>query len=719
LKRTLELGVDIGGTFTDFVLGDRGSGEVWTWKALSSGADPAGAVLAGIDRGLAELGIEASDITRVVHATTLVTNSIIERKGAKVGLLTSEGFVDVLDIARELRYDLYDLFARIPEPLVAHDLRRGVKGRIDHEGQTVTPLNEEGVTARADELYGMGIEALAICFVNSYANTEHEARAADLIRSRYSDWHVSVSSEVAREVGEYERTTTVTANAFVQPLVHEYIDRLYAGLKDAGIPSELFIMLSSGGFCDVSIAGRFPIRLLESGPAAGAVAGAYWGQEEGIESLIGFDMGGTTAKVCLVKDAQFERVFVFEAARVHRFKKGSGLPILAPSVELIEIGAGGGSIARIDQLGLISVGPESSGSEPGPASYDRGGIAPTVTDADLILGYLNEDYFLGGEMALNRGAAESAVSAAIADSLGLSVLEAAWGIHTVVNENMASAARVYLAEKGSDSRELTLVATGGAGPVHAYGLARALGCKSVLYPYAAGVGSAVGLLVAPAREDLVQAFLVPFDGAAAEDILAIFSELETEAATRLLKAGVREKEITYERLCDLRYVGQGQTVTVRVQQDPPPDAALLDAIAAGFRDQYELLYGASIQGGRLEFVNIRTVAERAVSGAPIAFFDKELEADQGSVDPGTEARTRNIFVPTKGKGGSVGELQSVPVFDRRRLQPGFIHRGPCIVEEIASTIVLNGPGLLEVRPNRSVIVELIDSADNAGEERRR
>jgi N-methylhydantoinase A len=487
------LGIDIGGTFTDIIVFDQATGRVHKAKELTTHDDPARGVLTGVKKALAgtDVNVPSSDIYRTVHATTLFTNALIERKGAVTGLLTTEGFRDALEIGRERKYELYDINIAKPAPLAPRNLRLEAKERIGAQGEVVTPLDEAGMLGAVKKLTEAGVESLAIVFLHAYANPAHEKAAVAAIAKAFPDLYLSASYAVSPEIREYERTSTTVINAFVKPLAERYIERLASEIRDLGADAPFFMMLSNGGLTHVAEAKDKPVQLLESGPAAGALVGAYFGGKAGEDNVLAFDMGGTTAKLALVEDGEPHVAYHFEAAREKRFIEGSGMPVNISTIELIEIGAGGGSIAHVDALGLLKVGPQSSGSQPGPACYGQGGVDPTVTDADMLLGFLNADYFAGGSMKIDTAAAQAAM-ATLAGPLGLSETEVAWGIHDVVNENMASAARVHIAEKGKDPRGFTLLATGGAGPVHAFYVARKLGLKRVLCPVAAGVASALG-----------------------------------------------------------------------------------------------------------------------------------------------------------------------------------------------------------------------------------
>ena len=485
-KGRLKVGVDIGGTFTDFVLVDEARDLVFTGKQLTTASDPGIAICEGVERIAREAGLDLAAIDGVVHGTTLVANTIIERTGARVGFITTRGFRDVLEVGTEMRYDLYDLFLEKAQPLAPRDRRLTVDERIDSAGTVLRPMDEAELREAARALVGMGAEAVAVCFVNSYVNPVHERRAREILAESFPALPLTVSTTVAPEIREYERACTAAANAYVMPLMRRYVTGLHGKLEDMGLRAPLNVMLSGGGIAALRVARETPIHLIESGPAAGAIAGAHYARITDSPAVIAFDMGGTTAKMCLIENGEPEHATTFEAGRVKRFAHGSGIPLKVPVIDLIEIGAGGGSIARLDAMGLMKVGPRSAGAEPGPVCYGRGGTEPTVTDADLWLGYLSADFFLGGEMPLDAAAVKEAMDAALSRPAGLDTTEAAAGVHAIVNSNMAAAARRHIAEKGRDPRRYALVATGGAGPVHAWGLARLLGIRRIVCPLAAG-----------------------------------------------------------------------------------------------------------------------------------------------------------------------------------------------------------------------------------------
>ena len=521
----MRLGIDIGGTFTDFVLIDDASGEVQVEKCLTTPPRPDEAVFTGIDRLAGRNRDLMARMKDVIHATTLVTNVIIERKGAKTGLITTKGFRDILELRREDRYFLFDMFIRFPAPLVPRSLRLGVTERVLADGAEFAPLAEEEVREAARSFRRENVAAVAVSFLHSYANPAHEKRVREILAEEMPGVPVSLSHEVHPEPKEYERTSTTVVNAYVKRVTETYLDELAKGLAKRGFRGRPFMMLSNGGTATIEAATRYPVQILESGPAAGVEAASFFARLMGIGNLLSFDMGGTTAKLCIVENGRAGRTRGFEVDRVHRFRHGSGIAVSIPVYDLLELGAGGGSIARINDLGLLQVGPESAAASPGPACYAQGGTEPTVTDADLVLGYLNPKFFLGGEMALDEMRARQAITKRVAEPANLKTLQAAAGIHELVNETMAAAARVYVAEKAKAPRDLTLVACGGAGPLHAVGLARKLGCPRVVIPPYSGVLSSLGLLAAPIafeRSRAVRRLLRDIDPAALE---RMFGEL--------------------------------------------------------------------------------------------------------------------------------------------------------------------------------------------------
>jgi N-methylhydantoinase A len=673
MNSPLSLGIDIGGTFTDLVIHDPANGRAVIWKESTTPDDPARGAILGTRKVLAKAGVKPEQIGRVVHATTLFTNSLIERKGAKTGLLTTAGFRDVLEIGRERKYELYDLFIEMPKPLVPRPWRREAIERLAPDGSVEKALDVDAALAEVAALVKDGVESLAICFLHAYANPAHERAIGAAVAERFQNLSISLSSDVAPEIREYLRASTTVANAYIRPLAEIYLERLEQALRAEGIPGGLFLMLSNGGLTHVSEAKRAPVQLLESGPAAGALAGAWFGRNAGLDRVLAFDMGGTTAKLALVDDGEPLVAYGFEAAREKRLLRGSGLPIQIATVELIEIGAGGGSIARKSDLGTLNVGPESSGAQPGPACYGRGGSEATVTDADLTLGYLNADFFLGGAMKID-GAATKAAFGKLSKALNVEPDRAAFGVHDVVNENMAGAARVAIAERGRVPSEYALLATGGAGPVHAWHVARKLGVKRVVCPPGAGAGSTIGMLMAPARVDRVASFTQPLTGADFTVAGRVFAELEKDALDVLRLTGGDIAARTTSRLADMRYVGQGSEIIVVL-----PESLTEAAVRAEFEKAYKALFARTPPGAAIQFVALRL----SVS-APMPGSGGRLELPRHAT-AAAEKGTRAVFFPDQGK------TMKTKVWDRYALQPGVKIDGPAVFEEDESTFIV-GPG---------------------------
>ncbi|MCZ7569769.1 MAG: hydantoinase/oxoprolinase family protein [Ardenticatenaceae bacterium] len=675
----MRLGIDIGGTFTDLLLVDDETGGVRIVKVLTTPADPSRGVVEAVDRALAEPNRALSEVSVLVHGTTLITNTIIERKGARTALLATEGHRDAVEIRREHRYEMYDVLVEMPKPLVPRHLRFGIDERISPQGEVLRPLDREQVERLVRRLQERGIEAIGVSFLHSYRNPVHELAVKEIVARVAPDLYVSLSSQVAPEIKEFERTSTTLCNAYVQARVEEYLGRLEDDLRERTFDGSFFLMQSSGGLCSTETARNFPVRVLESGPAGGALAASHFGQALGLNSLLSFDMGGTTAKLAVIDDGQPLVAPEFEVDRVYRFTLGSGLPVRVPTVEMIEIGAGGGSIARLDALSLIRVGPESAGAAPGPACYGQGGELPTVTDADLLLGYLDPDYFLGGRMSLDTKRAREAVARHIADPLGLDVIEAASGIHRIVNENMASAARVHLTERGKNAADYPLFAFGGAGPVHAYGVAAAVGAPGIVVPFGAGVMSALGFLTAPLSFEFVQSWYGLLGRLDWAQVGGFLQKMEREGRELLQKAGVPGSAIGVERWCDIRYHGQGFDVKILL-----PDGALgedsVAEIRRRFEERYRELYGRTIPGVEFEAVNWRVIVQGPKPDLSIA----PSVAEGASVDAARKSARQAYFA-------EAGGFVETPVFDRYRLAPGAILTGPAIVEEHEATTII-GPG---------------------------
>ncbi len=692
MEQTHALGIDIGGTFTDIVVYDRATGRIEKGKELTTPDDPSRGVLTGLTK-LLEGGVAPDSLYRIVHATTLFTNALIERKGARTGLITTKGFRDVLEIGRERKYELYDIHIAMPKPLAPRDLRLEVSERIGPDGSEIVPLDEAELLRQVDALLTNGAESIAIVFLHAYANPAHEDAALDAIAANYPDLIVTASHDVAPEIREYDRTSTTVTNAYVKPLANIYVDRLVEKTAALGVGAPYFMMLSNGGLTHIAEAKRSPVQLLESGPAAGALVAAYFGGRAGVDNVLAFDMGGTTAKLALVDDGEPHVDYHFEAAREKRFAEGSGLPLNISAIKLIEIGAGGGSIAHIDDMELLKVGPESAGSEPGPVCYGRGGEAPTVTDADLLLGFLNAEFFAGGSMTIDRDAAERAMQP-LAERSGLSVVDVARGIYDVVNENMASAARVHIAEQGKDPRQYTLLATGGAGPVHAYYVAKKLGVRRLICPLAAGVASALGLLIAPARIDRVVTIASGLEDMDWPRLEAAYRELEADASKVIEETGFDPAAARITRLADMRYIGQGFEV-VTTLPDGPYDAGSAQVLLDAFEDTYRRTFSRTPPDVSAEIINIRVSLRADVPGESVGFTSASV--------PGGETRAREsrpVQFP------ELDDYTETAVYDRAQLRPGERLDGPAVIEENESTLIVGPGAVVQVDADGNLMVEL-------------
>lgn len=670
------LGCDIGGTFTDFVLLNDETGEIKTGKCLTTPRDPSDAVEEGI-RALEKTTPDfVGRLDELIHGTTLVINSIIERKGARTGLITTKGFRDILEIGREIRYAPYDIFAEFPKPLVPRRYRVEVDERIRSDGTILKPLDPEDARKAVKTLIEMGVESIAVCLINSFENPVHEKMIEDIIKEEAPWVSTSISYRVLPQIKEYERTSTTVTNAYVKPLTGRYLSKLSDRLASIGFKGKLFIMLSSGGITSVGTAAEFPVRIIESGPTAAVIAGQYYGKHFNIPEMFCFDMGGTTAKSCLIQKGVAGVVPTFEVGRVQRFMKGSGLTIQVPVVDLMEIGAGGGSIAKISKLGTLQVGPESSGADPGPICYGRGGTEPCVTDADLLLGYLDENYFLGGEMRLDKEAARRGVEEKIAKPLGVSFVQAIWGIHDLINETMAAAAKTHIAEKGGNPKIVTIAAFGGAGPVHAYGLAKKLEAPRLIVPPNAGVGSAMGFFTAPRAFDLVRSHKVALNSVDFADIENIFLDMEKEAV-KILKKESGEETIRFERSLDMRFVGQGSEVNIPA---PPGDfrGHKRQQIRGLFDEVYEKLYGRTYPDSEVEFINFKIRASLPERLLQLPKLEKNKDQTLDAAIKGTRLAYSNKakdFIP-------------YTVYDRYKLFPDAGFKGPAIIEERESTLIV-------------------------------
>ena len=670
------LGVDIGGTFTDFALVADDTGALSIHKQLTTPHDPSESVLTGLAELLDRTGVPITDVAAVSHGTTLVTNAVIERRGAVTGMLVTKGFRDVLDIAMERRYDLFDLRIEFAEPVVPRALRAEIDERVMFDGVTGKPLNEAEVESAVSHLVEThAIEALAICFLHSYADSSHEERAREIVAKRFPDLLVTTSSEVLPFMREYERWSTTTVTAYVRPLTARYLHSLESGLAGMGFTGRLLVMTASGGVVTPAIARRFPARLIESGPAAGALMAAFLGDRFGEPDLLSFDMGGTTAKGALIRDGRPLRRYEFEVAREYGFKHGSGLPLRIPVIDMIEIGAGGGSIATVDERNLLAVGPSSAGADPGPACYGLGGKRATLTDANLTLGYLVADAFLGGRMALDTAAAEHVIGSDIAATLNIDSVRAAWGIHEVINEDVARAFRVHASEIGFDYRRCAMIAFGGSGPAHAIRVARKLRIPKVIFPVGAGVMSAIGLLMTPISYATLRSRRIRLDELDAAGLESGFASIEKQARELLIEAGVPGEEIESERRLDMRFQGQGHEVEVQLPDNP--DVANLADL---FRQTYAQVFAATPLDAMVEIVNWKIEA----SGPRPDFADRYHPFNGAR---GGEEVIRTVQVYHNDKGG----FGPCPVIDRYALAEGRCIDGPALIQEDEATTVL-GPG---------------------------
>ena len=668
------LAVDIGGTFTDVAV--ETEDERWTGKVLTTPHAPELGVLEGVRQVLAKAGLAPADIALVIHGTTLATNAVIERKGARTALLTTEGFRDVLALGNESRYDQYDLNIELPQPLVPRRWRLPVPERLDNTGKVLIPLDEAAVARHVAFLRAEGVEAVAIGFLHGFVNPAHERAATAIVQRLWPEVPVSLASDVSPEMREWERFSTTVANAYVQPLMASYLKRLEVGLRAAGLGCPLFMMLSGGGLTTLETAARFPIRLVESGPAGGAIFSAHVARQRGLSEVLSFDMGGTTAKICLIDGFKPQASRTFEVARVGRFKKGSGLPLRIPVIEMVEIGAGGGSIAAVDGMGRITVGPESAGADPGPACYGRGGAKPAVTDANLALGRYDPVAFAGGALRLYPEHARTALAAEVGGRLGLSADMAALGVVEMVDENMANAARVHAIESGKGYDGRTLIAFGGGGPVHGYRVAEKVGIRRMLVPSGAGVGSAIGFLRAPVAYEVVKSLyqrFATFDAAAVNGLLAgMAAEARTVVAEGAFGAPVEENRIAY-----MRYVGQGHEIAVTLPaRDLTP--ADIPAIRAAYDTEYSRFYDRPVPGSDVEVmsfaVTVATVTEAVAPAAAVA-----------EAAPPPPIRVQQVRDTVS------GEVADWTIYDRAAMAPGAKVAGPCIIAE-AETSTLVGPG---------------------------
>ncbi len=691
---THRIGVDIGGTFTDFALVDDASGEVSIHKRLTTPRDPSVAVLEGIAQLLAERGVPIGAVSSVIHGSTLVTNAVIERRGARTGMLVTEGFRDVLDIARESRFDLYDQRIRLPEPMVPRALRREVAERMRDDGKVLAAPVEEAVRGAVAGLVGEGIESLAICFLHAFVNPANENAVRDIVRGDHPGLHISLSSEVFPFIREYERWTTTAMNAFAQPMVDRYLGNIERGLAEMGFAGAFYVVTSSGGMVTPDTARRFPVRMLESGPAAGVLMSTHLGQRLGLTDILSFDMGGTTAKGSIVMGGVPRKVYELEVARSYEFMPGSGLPAKVPVLDMIEIGAGGGSIAGLDARDLIRVGPRSAGAEPGPACYGRGGTQPTLTDANVALGYFDPRFFLGGTMALDAEAAAAAIDAGVARPLGLDTTRAAWGIHEIINEDVARAFRVHASEIGFDYRRCSMVAFGGSGPAHALRIARKLKIPRVILPVGAGVMSAFGMLVSPLAFQAARTWPVLATDLAPEAFAAQFAAVEDQARSFLRAAGIADAEMRIVRHLDMRYRGQGYEIEVELPADADM-VALHGDLPRLFADRYAAIFSLSYLHHPVELVNWKV---EALGPLPAVAEELRLVGAGGGSSP--DKGRRRAWFPDPDR------FEDCPVHDRYALAIGACIVGPALVEEREATLVLGRGDRATVDTHGNLVVEI-------------
>ncbi|HMJ96168.1 MAG TPA: hydantoinase/oxoprolinase family protein [Thermoleophilaceae bacterium] len=682
-KTPVYVGFDVGGTFTDVIVVANGNHVIE--KVLTTPSDPSDGAKRGIGRALEKAGLGVESVDATIHGTTLVANAIIERRGARTGVITNRGMRDALEIGTGTRYDIYDFFLPFPKPLVERRLRREIGARLGPDGQEIRSVDRAEVEGVLNDLRAEGVESIAVCLLHSYRNDAHEEAVLEIGRELCADIAFAASADVVGKIGEDDRFSTAVANAYVRPLMLRYLSSLEEWLGEG----RLFLMGSSGGTVGVSAAGRWPIRLIESGPAAGALAASSYSRRLGRADVVSFDMGGTTAKICLIDGGAPRQGYELEVARQERFKPGSGVPLSISTFDLLEIGAGGGSIARVDELGLLKVGPRSAGADPGPACYQRGGTEPTVTDANLVLGYLGEDSFLGGDMTLDREAAEEAVRREIGDRLSLEDVEAAWGIYEVVNEAMAAALRTHVIERNRDPRTYSLIAFGGAGPTHAVAVARKVGLEEVVVPLGAGAMSAIGLVIAPAVMDVVHSYVTPIEAIDWGHVGDFFERMERDAVAVLHDAGV-EFGIEIDRSVDMRYIGQSHEITIPVPRQGPDtdmDARLLAEFQAKYAELYTYLnprFGVEVMTWRLR------------ASGPERIGYPRTSSRETATEP---AGLRPAYFPDQG-------FVDVPVYEQARLAPGFRIAGPAVIEQRESTTVLGPSDGLEVTDDLGLAISV-------------
>ena len=668
---SIRIGVDIGGTFTDVVL--ECGAEQYSTKVLTTYAAPEDAIITGMHQVCEKAGVKPSQIEQIIHGTTLATNALIERRGAKTALITTEGFRDVIEMRTESRFEQYDLNLSLPDPLLPRQMRFTVPGRMSAKGEILVDLDRKDVEAVVERIAKAGFESVAVGLIHSYLNAAHEELVREVIAEKLPHVSVSISSEVSPQMREYERFNTVVANAYIKPLMASYLGRLEDRLRGEGVDCRIFLMHSGGGIISIQNAAEFPVRLVESGPAGGAVFAAHIAAHYGLDKVLSFDMGGTTAKICLINHQTPKTSRVFEVARSYRFKKGSGMPISIPVIDMVEIGAGGGSLAHVDSMQQIRVGPESAGSEPGPACYGQGGTRPGVTDADLILGKLDPENFAGGSINLHQDNSKIALAKHVGDTLEMDAVEAAFGVAEVVDENMANAARVHAVENGEDLSEYTMIAFGGAAPLHAARLCEKLGVERLLVPSGAGVGSAIGFLRAPFSFEANRSVYMKLSDFDAEKIKVLLTDLRDEA-TGFVRTCDEASQILSEFKVYMRYTGQGWEIPIPLQEDQAmnPDAATFES---RFKEEYTKLFGRPVAGMDIEITVWSVNATTPQKQVPLI---PQTDGNATAVPDGT----RHVF------DAAVGTHLKANVIDRGAMTAGQRANGPAVLAEAETTIIV-------------------------------
>ncbi len=685
--RATRLAVDIGGTFTDVVL-EAGTARA-TAKVLTTPTAPEAGVMAAVREAMAGAGVSPGEVGLILHGTTLATNAIIERRGAVTALVTTEGFRDIIEVGYESRYDQYDLMIDKPVPLVPRHLRLTVPERVDVAGRVLTPLDEAAVEALVPTLEAEGVGSVAVGFLHGYANPAHEHRVEEILRAALPEIPVTRASEICPEVREFERFTTATANAYVRPLMEGYLARLESELARLGFGCPLLLMTSGGGLTTLETAMRQPIRLVESGPAGGVVLARDIAAEAGLDKVMSLDMGGTTAKICFIENLEPRRAREFEVGRQARFMKGSGLPLRIPVIEMVEIGAGGGSIARVDTLGRITVGPESAGADPGPAGYDRNGTQATITDSDIVLGRIDPEGFAGGRIALRPELSARAIGEAVAEPLGLGVELAAYGIAEIVDETMSNAARVLAVEEGKVAAEQTIIAFGGAAPLHACRIAEKLAIQRIVVPVDAGVGSAIGFLRAPVAYEVVRSLNMRLSAFDADAVNEVMAEMRDEARA-VVESGAFGAPLDETRVAYMRYLGQGHEITVAVPSRPlgPADGP---GLQAAYDAEYERLYKRIIPGADVEILSWGLTVSTVVATPP-------AQATTAAGAPATPSGSQRLFDADR------GELVTVPLHQRADLAAGAVIDGPAIILEDQTSTYLTAAFRAIVAANGNIVI---------------